>query len=282
MLFLMKEDYTSFCCSGCSVDAGYSKLPTGVEILTLMFTPPVVRYNQPIVFVPGLASVIDNFREILTGLTEHFRVVYIETREKSTARVDRHHGFSVDEVSSDIYHFVNDQIKEKDYILVGYSLGATAIAEAFDALHNKPSKMVLLEPNAGFNFPWWSLILARIGTLIFKPARPFLKWYIRKFRVNTADDIEMYNINCRILDAAEPRRISRTIRALKPYRAGNHLQKISVPVLVIGASKDKFHNHDEALHFSEKIPGCRYTDMVDNKRTHSIEAAEKIRDFVRG
>jgi hypothetical protein len=111
--------------------------------------------------------------------------------------------------------------------------------------------------------------------------KPFLKWYIRRFRVNTVEDNELYLINCRILDAAEPRRLGLTLRALKPYRIGDCLEGITVPVLVAGASKDKFHSHDEALKISAAIRNCTYIDLEDNTRSHSIEMAEIIIRFIK-
>ena len=111
--------------------------------------------------------------------------------------------------------------------------------------------------------------------------KPFLKWYIRKFRVNTAEDNEMYLMNCRILDAAEPGRLGQAIRDLKPYRIGDCLEGISVPVMVAGTSKDKFHSHDEALKISAGIHNCTYTDLEDNARSHSGEMADIIISFIK-
>jgi len=261
--------------------SGYADLGTGVSLLTVQFVPPAPTQGPVIVFVPGLASVIDNFRGTLIRLTGNYMVRYIETREKSTSKISGEHGFSVEEIASDLTDYLNTQLPESEnYVLAGYSLGATVIAEAFSALKKKPRALILIEPNAAFNFPWWLIILARVARYLYHPLKPFLKWYIRKFRVNTTDDMEMYHINCRILDSGEPVRLGLTVRALKKYNAGDHLKTISVPSLVIGASKDKFHSHDEAIDFSSLIPGCRYFDMEDNKRTHSEEAALKIEEFI--
>jgi len=277
----MKQDYSDFCAKECSYKASYSRLDPEVSLLTVEFNP-LAGIGEPfIVFVPGLASVIENFKGTLVELTENHKVVYIETREKSTARVSGKQGFSVPEIASDLRKYLENRFTESEkYVLVGYSLGATALAEAFNGLKNKPECIVFVEPNTTFNFPWWSLILARLAKHIFGPVKPFLKWYIKKFRVNATDDLEMYHINCRILDTAEPERLGLTVRALKSYKAGEDLKEISVPALVIGASKDKFHNHDEALDFSSVIPYCRYLDMEDNRRTHSSEAAQRILEFV--
>lgn len=278
----MDRDFSKYCCQGATYTSGYTDPGTGVSLFTVEFTPPKSSGLPVIVFVPGLASVPDNFTGTLIGLTGNHKVHYVETREKSSAIIDEKAGFSVTDVSSDLAGYLNRKFSESDsYVLVGYSLGATAIAESFRLLKNKPLGIVLIEPNGSFNFPWWSVILARMARYIFRYIKPFLKWYIRKFRVNTAEDNEMYLINCRILDAADPRRLGLTIRALKPYRIGDCLKGITVPVIVAGTSKDKFHSHDEALKISGGIRNCTYIDLEDNTRSHSLEMAEIISRFVK-
>jgi len=277
----MERDFSAYCFNGTGYSADQTELDTGVALLTVVFTPPEKRNLPLIVFVPGLASVIDNFTATIKGLNRYYEVHYIETREKKTALIERSHGFTVRELVSDLVSYLNDKLKDDvDFILVGYSLGATVITESFSLLKRKPVKIVLIEPNATFNFPWWSLILARGAKYLYGFLKPFLKWYIRKFRVNTAEDNEMYLINCRILDSAEPARLGLAIRALKPYRIGECLGGLSVPVMVVGASKDKFHSHDEALKISGGITDSIYLDLEDNARTHSEEMAEIIDRFI--
>jgi len=279
---IMDRDFSQYCFHGATYTSGYTDPGTGVSLLTVEFTPPESRGLPDIVFVPGLASVPDNFTGTLIGLTRYHKVLYLETREKSSAVIKSSHGFSVAEVSSDLTGYLNARFNDdSNYVLVGYSLGATAIAESFRFLKHKPLSIVLIEPNGSFNFPGWSVFLARGARYIFRFIKPFLKWYIRNFRVNTAEDNEMYLMNCRILDAAEPRRLGLAIRDLKPYRIGDCLERITVPVLVAGTSKDKFHSHDEALKISAEIHDCTYTDLEDNTRSHSGEMAEIIIRFIK-
>ena len=278
----MDRDFSAFCCQGATYRSGYTDLDTGVSLFTVEFSPPEFSSLPVIVFVPGLASVPENFTGALIGLTRYHKVHYIETREKRTARINGSHGFSVADVASDLVNYLDRSFTGNDkYVLVGYSLGATAIAESFRNLRNRPVGLVLVEPNSSFNFPWWSVLLARVARYVFWYMKPFLKWYIRKFRVNTTEDNEMYLINCRILDAAEPRRLGLAIRALKPYHTGDCLGEIPAPVMVAGVSKDKFHSHDEALRISEGIRNSTYIDIEDNRRSHGGEMADLILGFVK-
>lgn len=277
----MQQDFSDYCPDGARYAAEYALLQTGVSLLVVTFTPQEAGSSKTIVFIPGLASVIDNFRDTVMELARHHKVIYIETREKSSARIDKNHRFTVDEITADIVHFADEKFSAGDsYVMAGYSLGATVIAEAYGRLKNRPEKIILIEPNATFKFPAWLAVLARFSGIIYRPVKPFLKWYMRRFRINLKEDYEMYLINCRILDAAEPVRLGRAIRALRPYVMGDCLESITAPSMVVVASKDMFHSHGEGSGISERIEHCRKIDMEDNKQTHSAEMGMVISDFI--
>ncbi len=277
----MDFDYSDFCHAGATYEVKYSPLPTGVELLTVIFTPPEPADAPPVIFVPGLASVIENFRETVIELTRNHTVYYIETREKKSAVITSNHRFNVEEIASDLVHFAGQTFPPGSrYVMAGYSLGATAIAEAFPLLENKPEKIILIEPNSSFPFQGFLLLLARAARVVYYPVKPLLKWYLRNFRINLAEDYEMYRINCRILDSAEPVRTGRAIRDLSTYRMTGCLREITVPALVVVASKDRFHSHDEGMDIARQISGAGYIDLVDNRRTHSAEMGRVISDFI--
>jgi pimeloyl-ACP methyl ester carboxylesterase len=277
----METDYSEFCHTGATFRVEYTSLPTGVELLTVIFTPPEPLDAPPVIFIPGLASIIENFRETVIELTRNHTIYFIETREKKSARITRRNRFTVEDVTSDIVRFAEMRFPAgSDYVMAGYSLGATVIAETIPLLDNKPGRIILIEPNSSFPFQGWLLFLARASRVLYYPLKPFLKWYLRHFRINLAEDYEMYRINCRILDSAEPVRTGRAIRDLSAYRMSRCLQEISVPALVVVASKDKFHNHDEGMEIARQINGAFHLDLTDNKRTHSTEMGRIISDFI--
>jgi len=278
---IINRDYSTFCHEGASCMAGYVPLPTGVELLYVSFSPPEPSESPVILFIPGFVSLIDNFRETLIELTRSHSVIYVETREKSTARINPDHRFSVDEITSDIVHFADLMIPAGvRYVMAGYSLGATVIAEAFSRLRRKPEAVILLEPNSSFPFNGLALLLARLARYLYRPVVPFVKWYMRTFMIDIKSDEEMYLINCRNLDTAEPVRLGLAVRQLSRYRMNGCLEQISVPALVVVTSKDRFHSHGGGTEIANMISGPRCLDMEDNKRTHSTEAGHKISNFI--
>lgn len=277
----LERDYTPFCHSGATYRTEYVRLPTGVELMSVVFTPPEPVVAPVILFIPGFVSLIENFRETLVELTRTHTVFYVETREKSTAKISPDHRFSVDEITSDIVHYAELKIPEGvPYTMVGWSLGATAIAEAFPRLQRKPEAVLLIEPNSSFPFNGLALFFARLAKYIYRPVVPFVKWYMRTFLIDIKTDEEMYLINCRNLDTAEPARLGMAVRELSRYRMAGCLEQISVPALVVVTSKDRFHSHGEGTDIAARIPGAQCLDMEDNKRTHSAEMGRVISDFI--
>ena len=277
----LNRDYSPFCHSGATFKAEYIPLPTGVELLSVVFTPPEPVVAPVIIFIPGFVSLIDNFRKTLVELTRTHTVFYVETREKSTAGISPEHRFSVDEITSDIVHFAELIIPEGvHFVMAGWSLGATVIAEAFPLLQRKPEAVLLIEPNSSFPFKGMVLFLAKLAKYIYRPVVPFVKWYMRNFLIDIKTDEEMYLINCRNLDTAEPARLGMAVRQLSRYRMAGCPEQITVPALVVVTSKDRFHSHGEGTEIAARIPGAQCLDMEDNKRTHSTEMGRVIIDFI--
>ena len=276
------EDYSRYCAKQATFKSEFIITNPSVCLRVIAFTPPVNNNFLPIVLIPGLAGVIDSFKDLLIELTRKYTVYYLETREKGTSRTTHPVGFSVSDIASDIPAAIESLgLADSSYILVGYSLGSSSSAVLLGENRVNPKLAVLVEPSATFKWPKWLLFMAKYGVSLYGVIKPFLKWYMRNFRINTDEDLEIYEINCRNLNQADPRKLGATVRAIASFSIWGYLANIDVPCLVIGASKDKFHSHDEALKISKAIKGCKYIDLVDNKRSHNQEAAKAIDEFVK-
>ncbi len=280
-----EEDHTEafrrWSAPGCRVRLAFLPTPEGHALRVIRFSPEQPPILPPVLFVPGLASVLDNFTGTLRELTRHALVYYLETREKSSSRLKGRADFSLPALARDVIASIQElELKTGEYILAGYSLGAAAILEGLPELPANPAAVILTEPNASFPFPSWLLFLARFATFLYRPVKPFLKWYIRTFRVDMENDRELYDLNCRILDQADPKKISAVVRAISTYQARPQPPSEPVPVLVIGASKDLFHNFDDSRGIAEALPGSTYLDMETNARTHGPEWVHELIRFI--
>jgi pimeloyl-ACP methyl ester carboxylesterase len=278
-----EELYRSHCAPGTSFENRRIVLDNGIELNSVIFTPEKESRFPPLFFFPGFASVIENFRGTMIALTEHFVVHYVETREKPTSKVQKHTEFNVKDIASDISSAIDKAgVQEGNYILLGYSLGATAAAESFNSiLKKKPSLLVLIEPSGEFRVPALGLFIAKYFPWTFPLIKPLIKFYIKTFRVNTKEDFEMYAIIKRIIDGADPGKLIPTLIGMAKYRIWDILDRIDVPVLVIGASRDTFHNLDDAKEISSRISNCTYSDLVTNKRSHSPEVCDLLINYLK-
>ncbi len=290
-----------FCYPGTEFKSEYIEVSAQVRLKLITFSPPDNKKGTnhpappadadgtaseeiflPVIFLPGLGSIIDNFRGTLTGLTRNHTVLFLDTREKESSEISGRVGFSIKDIASDLPVVIEKLgLPAGGYIICGYSLGSAVAVSALKHIRNKPMAVVLTEPSATFKWPWWLPPLARVAVPFYGAIKPFLKWYMKKFRINTADDYEMYEINARILDRADPRKLAATVVAIAGYEMWGDLKSIEIPALVIGVSKDKFHSHDEASDIAAGIKDCTYVDVETNTRSHSPEVADIISGFLK-
>jgi hypothetical protein len=69
--------------------------------------------------------------------------------------------------------------------------------------------------------------------------------------------------------------------AISGYEAWDRLDRIDRPTLIVATSRDTLHNHDDILRMSSLLQYSEWVDMEDNKRSHSLEMAEVMRDYFR-
>ena len=185
----------SLCCSN-GTDIKISRLPiyNNSDLNCVSFIPEKDYGHPPVVFIAGFASVIENFRELLIALTEKYKVYYVETRDKESSILPKGASFTVNVVASDIYGAIEAlNMEEGKYILLAFSLGSTAAAEAFRSFPvRRPKLLVLAAPNGRFRIPPIGIFIARYLSWSYYAIRPLLKLYIRTFHVNTKEDYEMY------------------------------------------------------------------------------------------
>lgn len=252
-----------------------------VALRVVTFSPPGGSKYHPIVFLPGLASIMVGFRETLIELTRDFTVYYVDTREKSSARIIGQARFDIGAFSSDLCALTGMLgLEDGKYSLFGYSIGATVAIDSFHLLKAKPDFVLLLEPNATFNYPGIALAIMRLNLPLFHFFKPLAKGYIWLFRINRKDDRDMYRISAQSLDHANPVRLRKTALGIADYAIWEKLPFLTCPVLMVGTSKDHFHDHDEVQRMITGLSDCTYIDLENNRRTHSAELGRVIRDFI--
>jgi pimeloyl-ACP methyl ester carboxylesterase len=234
------------------------------------------------VLLGGLATIPESLCHILIELTRDFPVYYVETREKSGSEINGKVSFDIETMGSDTAKIIGMLgLQSGKYMLMGYSLGATIIADCYRFLGVKPRCMLFMEPTPVFHYPRWSLPVVRyLGLPLYKVLIPLAKWYLRNFRIITGEDAEMAVISFRALDHADPRKLRNVILAIARYTVWDRLGEIDCPVLVVVASKDHLHVQEETDRMVTLIRNCRSVDLETNLRTHSAEMGQVVREYI--
>jgi pimeloyl-ACP methyl ester carboxylesterase len=272
--------FESFAYPGTRIYETNVEVDDNAIIRILYFQPQQASGKLPLMIVPGLSSVIESFGELLREITRTHEVFYVETREKPSSKVSKHCLFDMASFSRDVSAVVHQfGFKEDSYLLVGFSLGAAAIMEAYSGLEKKPACLLLAEPVPAFRFPRWTLPLAGIAPAVYPLLKPFAKWYIRHFMIDTRKDEEIMRIVERALNSADPNKLGRTLRSIHGFEAWQHLPHINTRTVIIATSMDTLHNHEDIMKMEQLLPNAHTIDLENNRRSHGVEVCEIIRSF---
>jgi pimeloyl-ACP methyl ester carboxylesterase len=276
------DNLADYCAPGTKFTEQMVSVSDNVMLRVITFSP-VKPTNQPtVLFIPGWISLMKGWKIVLKEMTKDFNIIYAETREKISSQVNGKVEFSVEAISEDIIKLVEIYKLEKEkYIIFGSSLGGTSILESYQELQPKPLCFALLGPNAEYRTPWWGkIIISIIFPQLYNALRPFIKWYLRKFRLDVESDQAQYDKYCNALDAADPKKLKPAAKALSKYKVWEILKDIDLPVLIIGATKDLLHEPQNLIQMDKMLPNSVFLDMETNTYAHGPEMVEELRKYI--
>ncbi len=270
-----------FCATGVGWQEQLLTISPTVTLHLITFSPPVPPAGPPVLFVPGWISRLDSWGDALREWTATHTIYYLETREKTVSPIDPAEPITVETIADDILQVIEILgLKDQQFILFGSSLGATAIIEACRHFQARPKLIALVGPNAEFQIPGWGVVLVKI----FRPGwyfaiKPWLKWYLRTFRLDVEADQFQYYKYCGNLDAADPRKLKIAALAFRNYTVWDLLPTIPIPIIMFGGSDDHLHDHENILKMDAGLPHSKYVDMGTNYNTHSGEMIKYLLEF---
>jgi pimeloyl-ACP methyl ester carboxylesterase len=266
---------------GVSFIEKYCPVSDGVQIKVIEFFPPDQNPEKPsVVFVAGWVSLLSGWEKVLKVITPRLRVIYIETREKKSARLPagKKLDFSIERMSADIHEVLSEILDDSQlFYFAGSSLGATVILDYLSMKWKQPEASFLIAPISEFAFPKWLLFIIKfIPASMYSFVRPILKGYLKYFRLDRKNEQEQIKKYEGTIDAAEPVRLKANAYAIKDYTIWGKLEMIKTPVVIIGAETDNLHGIEEMEKMVSGLTSARLEMMKSNKETHS----EKAGDFI--
>jgi pimeloyl-ACP methyl ester carboxylesterase len=256
----------------------------GLSIRVLHWRPGSSAKAPPVVFVPGWVSLVDGWIEVLRTMVTDREVVYVETREKATARWRRPMAvddFRIPKLADDLRAAWDAYDLGDRAVLFGSSLGGNAILEALKGSDPLPAAAAFcICPNIRFEIPWWGHPLLRMPATVYRLAVEPAIWYLRRFRVNTRHDPAQMRRYERTLRAAEPTRLLRSARAVVGYDARPALDTVTAPVALAYSEADTLHGGEQVRELADAIPDARTIGCASNTAMHRAEVVDALDEFV--
>lgn len=252
-----------------------------VSLRCIFFTPRNPVTKQKLIFIPGWTSTIYSWRYFLPYISDKIEIIYIETREKTSSKVSKYSQYGIMDISNDIAIVINKLgLQNGQYCIAGSSLGATSIIEAYGQLNNKPSSISLIVPNKEFKIPKMVVGLQVLPAPLLPYLKKFIQWFILTFKINPADKDHKASF-IRALNRADAIKLRKSALAFRRFSMmDSTIGNISVPVMVIGASKDNLHIQAKIKQIAEDFPDGYYIDLITFIKSHSSEAAKQIIEFI--
>jgi pimeloyl-ACP methyl ester carboxylesterase len=270
---------------GVTFDSRWVPVQTGVELLVRTWTPEAPSEKDPLIFIAGWISVIEGWLPVLRPLVTSRRVVYVETREKGSARVARScrkpKWFSVQRLAEDLVALAAEVgVDDGSAAWFGSSMGANAILEAVKRDRLAVKGAFLVGPNAEFRIPWWAWPILRMPAWWYHLAKYFVIWYIRKFRVDERNEPEQVERYRRSLLSAEPSLLKLSAKAVGGYSVWAGLETISRPVAIAFAPTDTLHDVGEVNQIINRIPNGRAIECESNAYMHDSRIVADVEEFI--
>ncbi|MCD6486067.1 MAG: alpha/beta hydrolase [Syntrophobacterales bacterium] len=269
------------------VEEDYIAVSDGVALRTIDFTPPCDTPEKPmVVFIAGWISLIDGWKDVLRKLTPCYRTLYVETREKVSARLPERArvDFSMPRMSRDISEILECKVApEKRFCFAGSSLGSTVVLDYLSMGLRQPEQSFIIAPICELVCPFWlPLLLRPLPPLLYTAIKPPLKWYLRNIRLDKHKEPEQVKKYEGTLDAAEPWRLKANAFAIKDYSLWDKLPDVRSPVLIVGAESDALHGLDVMNRMIALMPDADMEMMSSNRETHSEKMGKLIVDRITG
>ena len=282
-------DLRAYAAEGASVTTEHVEVASGVALRCVRFTPPTKapfdraldRALPTLVFVPGWISLLNTWRHFLPHVTAEFPVIYVESREKSSSRVEGRVGFAVADLASDLVRVLEHYgLQEGSFVLAGSSLGATTIVEALPFLPGRPAAAALILPNAAFDLPLYARLLRFVPHSLLPFLKPLARRVMFRTKINPEDAGQQERFVAALGAADAVKLKESTLGALRYRMNVENLRPLPYPSLVIGASKDKQHDQKAVREIAAAL-GAQYEDLETFTASHSTAAARALVSFVR-
>ncbi len=263
----------------------YIEVFDGSQLRVLSFEhPPNPTEDIEIMFVPGLLTIFPRWEPVVKELNEHYKVHYIESREKSSSKLVRRAEMKLSEIKEDLDYIEKALgLDQRKYITISSSMGGSQVLENLASKGLTPIGSILLSPGVEIIFPKLSPALLRIlPPFVINLLKPFIRWHLRNKTVDSKKEPKQARDYIRAVNEADvPKMRKMILKNANRYNGWALLPKIKNRIILIGASTDKTHKSDFSLKVSTALVNCTFVDLGTNKAAHDTPIVDLTKEFMK-
>ena len=258
----------------------YITVSDGTQIRLYLTTAPVESRNGYTLFmIPGWATIVPSWDEVLLEAMKYFDIVYFESREKDSSVLNKKTKNVMDRVSEDVKDVVAAlNLDDQKLIPLASSWGAMLLADALAKKKINPYLVCFVGATSRISLPKGTRPLIPI-------APPFvltiIKPLLRSWLINTqSENEEQARRYLRLLEEANAKKWKKVAK----HSLGTHwhlYEKIEQNTIIFGAEKDKMHSVEETRKIVSLIKNSTYLDMQTNKNNHSANVVTELRNHLK-
>ncbi|MHA1197822.1 MAG: hypothetical protein ACTSQF_00495 [Candidatus Heimdallarchaeaceae archaeon] len=256
------------------------KVSDGTTVRTYCTTAPKeTRNGYTLFFLPGWATIVPSWDEVLLEAMSYFDIVYFESREKDSSVLNKKTRNTLDRVSEDVIDVIHQlKLDEKKLIPIASSWGAMFLADALAQKKFDPYLVVFIGATSKIAIPKGTrYIVPFTPPFVLTVIKPILRsWLINK-KSESDEHAKRY---LRLLEEADAKKWKNVAKR----SLGEHwdlYEQIEQNTLILGAEQDKMHNVKETRKIVSLIKNSTYLDMKTNKNTHSVNVVTELRNHLK-
>ena len=265
----------------------YVTVRDGARLRVLEFASAAGPAAKTLVLVPGLATVFQSWQEVVLSLSQDFRILYFESREKASSilpdrRAERH--ITLHEMALDLKDLArNMRLDERPYLVLCSSAGGTLVIEALSQGWMRPQGAILVGPMVRNRLSPVAAVLTSCTPMALKNvAMPFFRVYLHAVHVNQRRNPEQFTKYVRAAEDVHFPKVRRLLWEMTAFDCTELLSKITTPCLIVGAATDEMHAASEVRRTQQRIPGASFVDLGSNQAAHAQPLVDAIRAFAAG
>ena len=237
--------------------------------------PKETRNGYTLFFIPGWASVVQGWDDVLLAAHPYFDIIYFESREKGSSKLVKKAKGDLDRLSTDIEEVIEQLKLEKEkLILFSSSFGSVMLAQGLACKKYEAFLTVLVGPSLKVDLPFLTKYLVPwVPPCTLSIFKPISRFWIKRSRSEDPEQAAKY---VRVLEEADAKKWQIVGKHVVFSEFWDIYEKVENTVLIIGMEKDKFHEIKNIRKLANLMKNSTYIDMKTNKNTHSSKMVDVL------